>query len=78
MGTVTSLQVGQWQFAVGAACADVAMASTAEAPFLEVEWDDGAQALARVGTPVFVVQGIGFGLDNMVNSVSPRGSRVTA
>jgi len=53
--------VGQCWFAAGAACVDVAVTSTAEAPFLEVYWDDGAQVIVRMGTPVFIFQGIGFG-----------------
>jgi len=57
---------------------DVAMASTVEAPFLEVVLNDGAWAIAHVGMPVFLVQGVGFGLDDTVNSVSPRGSGAMA
>ena len=75
---VTSLQVWQGWFATGAACADVAMASIAEAPFLKIYGDDGAQTIVHMGAPVFIFQGIGFGLDNAVNSVSPNVRGVTA
>ena len=63
---------------MGAVYADVAMAFTVEAPFLKVYGDDGARAIARVGTPVFIIQGIGFGLDNTVNRISPNVRGVTA
>ena len=78
---ITSLQVGQagqqW-FAVRAVRADVAMASTAEVPFLKVHRDDRAGAVVHMGAVVFIFQGIGFGLDNMVNSVFPNVRGVTA
>jgi hypothetical protein len=54
------------------------MASTVEAPFLEVHGDKGAQAIVRMGMPVFVIQGISFGLDNAVNSAFPNVRGVTA
>jgi len=77
-GMVTSLQVWQGWFAVGAACMDVAVASTTEAPFLEIHGDDGVQVIVCIGAPVFIVQGISFSLDNAVNSVSPNVRGVTA
>ena len=75
---VTSSQARQGWFAAGAAHADVAMASTVKAPFLKVHGDDRTWAIACMGAPVFVIQGIGFGLDNMVNYVSPNVRGVTA
>ena len=78
---VTSLQVGQagqWWFDVWAVRTDVAMASTVEAPFLKIYGDDGARAIAHMGTSVFIIQDISLCLDNMVNSVSPNVRGVTA
>jgi len=63
---------------VGAAYVDMAMASIAEAPFLKVHGDDGVRAIAHMGTPVFIIQGIGFGLDSVVNSIFPNVRGVTA
>jgi len=81
IGVVTTLQAwqaGQWWFAVGAARTDVAMASTMEAPFLKVHGDDGVQVIVCMGAPVFIVQGLGFCLDNAVNSISSNVRGVTA
>jgi len=54
------------------------MASTMEASFLEVARDDGAWAVVCVGAPVIFVKVVGFGLDDTVNSLLPRGSGVMA
>jgi len=74
---VTSLQAGQCWFAARAVCTDVAVASTAKAPFLEVHGDDRAWVIVCIGAPVFIFQGISFGLDNAFNSVSPNVRGVT-
>ena len=67
---VFSSQARQWRVASRAVRADVAMASTMEAPSMQVHRDDGvwAWAIAHIGASV----DLGFGLNNAVNSISPN------
>jgi len=74
---VSSLQVQQGWIAARAAHADMAMASTTEAPSMEVHGDDGAWvqtwAIVCMGGSFF----LSFGFNHVVNGLSPniRGMR---
>jgi len=69
---VSFLQVWQWGVAARAARMDVAMASTMEAPSIEVYGDDWARvwmwAIACMGTSFF----LSLGFDDIVNGLFPK------